>query len=77
MKKSYHGGGVPILPPNKNIKKISSKQLAEFMHDTYEDMAIENNWNTQENCKVEFNKLPKENKKTMIEVAKRIIKLFN
>lgn len=48
-------------------------ELAKWLHDNYEEVAKEQNWNTQENCKVEFDTLPDANKRTMIEIADRLL----
>jgi len=44
-------------------------QLAVLMHRKYEESSKRNNWNTQGNCKVEFDDLPEANKKVMLDVA--------
>lgn len=49
------------------------KNVAEWMHDNYEQITKGENWNTQESCKVEFDSLPKENQNVMLELAKRIL----
>ena len=48
-------------------------ELAKWLHDNYEDVARQKNWNTQENCKVEYDALPDANKQTMIEIAERLL----
>ena len=48
-------------------------ELAKWLHDNYEEIAKKENWNTQENCKVEFDTLPDANKRTMIEIADRLL----
>ncbi len=48
-------------------------ELAEFMHDRYEKIAKKNGWMTQEKSRVPFEDLPKENKKTMLDLAYEII----
>ena len=50
-------------------------QLAEWLHDTYEELAKEKGWETQERTKVPFDKLPMENKKVMFAIAVKIIEL--
>ena len=47
--------------------------LARYMHDAYEMLAKNNDWNTQENCKVDFSDLPIGNKNTMILLAGKLI----
>lgn len=48
-------------------------EVATWLHDNYEEIAKSKNWNTQDSCKVEFDSLPEENKKVMLEMAKRIL----
>lgn len=49
------------------------KEVAEWLHNNYEEIAKGENWNTQESCKVDFDNLPEENKKVMLELSKRIL----
>lgn len=64
------------------IKELSPKLtksprlLAEFIHDVYEKKSKKTGWKTQEKTRVEFKKLPEENKKVMLHVSKKIIQLF-
>ena len=51
-------------------------KLAKWLHDNYEEISKNKNWNTQENCKVEFDALPDANKQTMIELANRLLMNF-
>ena len=48
-------------------------ELAKWLHDNYEEVAKKEEWNTQDNCKVEFDNLPDANKRTMIEIANRLL----
>src|SRR6056297_1059106 len=48
-------------------------ELAKWLHDNYVEIAKEQKWNTQQNCKVEFDTLPDANKRTMIEIADRLL----
>ena len=48
-------------------------ELAKWLHNNYEEVAKEHNWNTQEKFKVEFDTLPDANKRTMIEIADRLL----
>lgn len=52
---------------------MNKEQLAKWLHDNYEEVAKEKEWDTQENCKVEFDTLPDANKQTMIEIAQRLL----
>lgn len=54
----------------------NNKMFAEWLHNTYEQLAREEGWNTQEKTKVGFNKLPKENQRVMLRLAIRIKKQF-
>ena len=47
--------------------------MAEWFHNNYEEISLNNGWKTQEQCQVPFRDLPKENKATMIEVCQRWI----
>ena len=47
--------------------------LAKFIHEKYEALSIEEGWETQAPCKVEFDDLPEANLKVMIGVAGSII----
>jgi len=47
--------------------------LARYLHEAYEMLAKNNDWNTQENCKVDFSDLPIGNKNTMILLAGKLI----
>jgi hypothetical protein len=48
-------------------------ELAKWLHDNYEAVAKDEKWNTQQSCKVEFDTLPDANKRTMIEIADRLL----
>ena len=52
---------------------MTKEELAKWLHDNYEAVAEEQNWNTQQSCKVEFDTLPDANKRTMIEIADRLL----
>ena len=52
---------------------MTKEELAKWLHDNYEAVAKEQNWNTQQSCKVEFDTLPDANKRTMIEIAERLL----
>lgn len=49
------------------------KEVAEWLHNNYEEIAKGENWDTQKICKVDFDSLPKENQNVMLELAKRIL----
>ena len=52
---------------------MTKEELAKWLHDNYEAIAKEQNWVTQQRCKVEFDALPDANKRTMIEIADRLL----
>ena len=52
---------------------MTKNELAKWLHDNYEAVAKEQDWNTQQSCKVEFDTLPDANKRTMIEIADRLL----
>ena len=52
-------------------------RLARFMHNTYENKARLFSWETQERSRVAFEDLPPENAKTMLAVAKEVIRWFS
>jgi hypothetical protein len=52
---------------------MTKEELAKWLHDNYEAVAKEQDWNTQQSCKVEFDTLPDANKRTMIEIADRLL----
>lgn len=53
---------------------VNEECLAEWMHNNYEEIAHQLKWKTQIKCRVKFKELPEENKKVMIELAKRLLK---
>ena len=68
---------------NENGMKVIWKQrqhyitelVAKQLHNEYERIAKNECWKTQENCRVSFNDLPKENKEVMIKLAEFVMKL--
>lgn len=52
---------------------MTKQELAKWLHDNYEAVAKEQDLNTQQSCKVEFDTLPDANKRTMIEIANRLL----
>ncbi len=52
---------------------MNKLKLAKWLHDNYEEVAKHKEWNTQENCKVDFDTLPDVNKQTMIDIAQRLL----
>ena len=55
-------------------KRFSTpEKMAEWLHNNYEEIALNNGWKTQDDCQVPFLDLPNENKQTMIEVCERFL----
>ena len=66
----------PYKPqPTEDVPKrwVDEVMLAEWMHDTYEEISKEKGWSTQEDCRVLFDDLPEKNKEVMLEVAGRLL----
>ena len=57
----------------ERISKMNAEELAIYMHDNYEFFSKKEGCETQEKCKVEFDKLPEENKQVMFKVANAIL----
>ena len=47
--------------------------LAEWLHNNYEEISLNNGWKTQSDCQVPFDELPNENKETMLELTLRLL----
>ena len=58
---------------NVSTRFSSAEKMAEWLHNNYEEIALNNGWKTQDDCQVPFLDLPKENKQTMIEVCERFL----
>ena len=56
---------------------MTKHELAEWLHDNYEQLAKAENWQTQEITRVKFEDLPNENKATMLALADRMLKTFS
>ena len=66
----------PYKPqPTEDVPKrwVDEVMLAEWMHDTYEEISKEKGWSTQEDCRVLFDDLPEKNKEVMLAVAGRLL----
>ena len=55
---------------------MTKHELAEWLHDNYEQLAKAENWQTQEITRVKFEDLPAENKSTMLALADRMLNTF-
>ena len=56
---------------------MTKHELAEWLHDNYEQLAKVENWQTQKITRVKFDDLPNENKSTMLALADRMLNTFN
>lgn len=56
---------------------MTKHELAEWLHDNYEQLAKAEKWQTQEITRVKFEDLPAENKSTMLALADRMLNTFN
>ena len=55
-------------------REMTARELAEFMHDEYEQAAFLHSWHTQKSCQVPFNRLPQANRLTLMRVARAVLK---
>jgi len=56
----------------KHITEMNGGELAEWLHDTYEKLAKQIGWKTQEGTSVKFDDLPEKNKSVMLRLAQAI-----
>ena len=56
---------------------MRDEKLAEYMHNTYEELSARVNWKMQDKCKVPFSKLPSANKTVMLLLAADLNQRFN
>lgn len=56
---------------------IDVSKLAEFIHKTYESLSKKAGWKTQKECQVDFDKLPKSNKKVMLQLSALLVQYIN
>lgn len=56
----------------KNIIEMNGEELAEWLHDTYERLAKQVGWKTQDGTSVKFKDLPEKNKSVMLRLAQGI-----
>lgn len=66
-------GRSEFIQTYKNAIAREERDLAEWMHVNYEEISKGENWDTQKSCKVDFDSLPEENKRVMLELSKRIL----
>lgn len=55
---------------------MTKHELAEWLHNNYEEVAKAEKWQTQEITRVKFEDLPAENKSTMLALADRMLTLL-
>ena len=56
----------------ENIIEMNGGELAEWLHDTYERLAKQVGWKTQDGTSVKFEDLPEKNKSVMLRLAQCI-----
>jgi len=54
-----------------------AREIAEKLHDLYEESAKAVGWKTQKDCQVKFNDLPEANKKVMLHTGQYVEYLIN
>jgi hypothetical protein len=59
------------------LKEEDYYKLAIWLHTTYENLSLEEGWETQEECKVMFDNLPQKNKNVMLKLACALIEKYN
>lgn len=70
----YHERKLKILRLQNVMHRFSTpEKMAEWLHNNYEEIALNNGWKTQEDCQVPFCDLPTENRLTMIELCIRYL----
>jgi hypothetical protein len=47
--------------------------LAKYLHENYEELSKKTGWETQKNCRVDFEYLPEQNRKVMEGLAYKLI----
>ncbi|QIB75356.1 hypothetical protein G3I44_14295 [Halogeometricum borinquense] len=52
---------------------VEKRVLAEWLHDQYEEIAVEVGWETQDGTSVPFDELPEDNRAVMLQLAERLI----
>ncbi len=56
----------------EEIINMNGGDLARWLHNNYERISKDIGWDTQKDCKVEFDDLPKKNKSVMLRMAQLI-----
>ena len=57
-------------------KTMNRQELAAWLHDEYEEIAVDVGWETQDGTSVPFDELPDENQEVMLRLADRILDRF-
>lgn len=70
----YHKAKLNLLTiPVVKHRFSTPEKMAEWLHNNYEEIALNNGWKTQDDCQVPFCDLPTENRLTMIELCIRYL----
>ncbi len=56
---------------------MREEYLARWLHEEYERLAKMLGWKTKRKCRVDFNDLPIQNKKTMLMLASSLLSKFD
>lgn len=56
---------------------MDRQELAEWLHNEYEDIAVEVGWETQDGTSVPFDELPDDNKQVMLKLADRLLTVYD
>lgn len=62
--------------PKDKISEREVYELAKFLHIIYEKASKDVNWKTQEDCQVDFHKLPDNNRKVMMIVSNILLNVI-
>ena len=54
----------------------TKREIAEILHNVYEEESKRVGWKTQESCRVEFKDLPEKNKQVMRKIAEVVMELI-
>jgi len=58
------------------LDDVTPERLARLMHESYEGHARRVGWETQDSCRVAFDDLPEENRRTMLAVAGDVLEFL-
>lgn len=56
--------------------QVNRRELAEWLHENYEEIAVEVGWETQDGTSIPFDELPQDNQDVMLQLADRLLSTF-